>query len=91
MAPAYLLPYDKTKTDGDKGGTGGDFIRSLTRASATCKAALMQMLVPAILVLGVESHRRLPPPRAGCCVQVVGWTTGSWLGNDENCCLLGLI
>lgn len=39
MAPAYLLPHDKTKTDGDKRRTGGGLIRSLNHVSATCKAA----------------------------------------------------
>ena len=75
LAPAYLLPHEKTKTDGDKRRTGGGLMRSLHHGSATCEAAFMQTLAPTVLVLGVESHslrRRSPPHRAGCCVQVVG-------------------
>lgn len=71
----YLLPHEKTKPDGDKRRTGGGLMRSLNHGSATCEAAFMQTLAPTVLVLGVESHslrRRSPPPRAGCCVQVVG-------------------
>lgn len=80
LAPAYLLPHDKTKTDGDKRRTGGGLMRSLNPARATCEVALTQTLAPA--VLGVESHslqRRSRPPRAGCWVQVVALPQGrSW-------------
>lgn len=77
-AAAAPLPWDKTKSDGDKHRAGGGLIRSLSRGIATCKAALTQMLAPTTLGLRVESTARGDGhlPGAGCCAPVVGLARG---------------